>query len=328
VPAFAGMTSGLQVSEVVMRIVVHGQEAFGKAVLEKLLERKENVVAVFCAPDKAGRSEDSLKVFAREKGLPVHQPKSWKTPEALELMKSCNADLCVMAYVTLFVPQPVLDAPKLGTIQYHPSLLPLHRGPSSINWPIVMGKTETGLSIFWPDEGLDEGPILLQKKVTIGPDETLGDVYFKKLFPIGVDAMMEAVDLVRAGKAPKVPQDHAKKTYESWFKKDIAEIDWAKPVAEVYNLIRAANPAPGAWGTIKGQSVDIFDAGKVAGSGKPGEILSLSDQGVTIAAQGGAIQVKRVRAAGGQKIPAAEWAKSAGVKPGDTFDKPAPKAKS
>jgi methionyl-tRNA formyltransferase len=190
-----------------------------------------------------------------------------------------------------------------------------------------MGRTETGLSIFWPDEGLDEGPILLQKKVAIGPDETLGDVYFKKLFPIGVDAMMEAVDLVRAGTAPKVPQDHSKKTYESWFKKDIAEIDWSKPVAEVYNLIRAANPAPGAWSTIRGQGVDLFDSSKVSGSGKPGEILAVGDQGVTVAAQGGAIQVKRVRVAGGQKIAAAEWAKSAGVKPGDVFDAPAPKAK-
>jgi methionyl-tRNA formyltransferase len=231
-----------------------------------------------------------------------------------------------MAYVTLFVPQPVLDTPKLGTIQYHPSLLPLHRGPSSINWPIAMGRTETGLSIFWPDEGLDEGPILLQKRIEIGPDETLGDVYFKKLFPIGVDAMMEAVDLVRAGKAPKVAQDHAKKTYESWFKKDIAEIDWAKPVAEVYNLIRAANPAPGAWSTIKGQKVDLFDSGKVSGDGTPGKVLAVSDQGITVAARGGAIHVKRVRGADGKKIAAAEWAKLAGVKPGDAFDKPAAKA--
>jgi methionyl-tRNA formyltransferase len=167
----------------------------------------------------------------------------------------------------------------------------------------------------------------LQKKVPIGPDETLGDVYFKKLFPLGVDAMMEAVDLVRAGKAPKIPQDHSKKTYESWFKKDIAEIDWAKPVSEVYNLIRAANPAPGAWGTIKGQAVDLFDSTRAQGSGKPGEVLAVSAEGVTIAAQGGAIQVKRVRAAGGQKIAAAEWAKAAGLEPGDVFDKPAPKAK-
>lgn len=305
-----------------MRIVVHGQEAFGKAVLERLLERKEDVVAVFCAPDKAGRAEDPLKVFAREQRLPVHQPKSWKTPEALALVQSFNPDLCIMAYVTLFVPQPVLDAPRLGTFQYHPSLLPLHRGPSSINWPIAMGRTETGLSIFWPDEGLDEGPILLQKKVEIGTDETLGDVYFKKLFPLGVEAMIEALDLVKAGKAPKIPQDHTKATYESWFKKDVAEIDWAKPVGEVYNLIRASNPAPGAWTRCKGTEVQIFDSVRAAGTGKPGEIISVDDKGVMVAAGGGTILVKRVRAGGGQKISAAEYAKSAGIEAGDTFDKP------
>jgi methionyl-tRNA formyltransferase len=308
-----------------MRIVVHGQDAFGKAVLEKLLERGENVVAVFCAPDKAGKAEDPLKVLAREKKLPVHQPASWKTPDALELMRSYKPDLCVMAYVILFVPQPVLDAPKLGTIQYHPSLLPLHRGPSSINWPIAMGKTETGLTIFWPDEGLDEGPVLLQKKVTIGPDETLGDVYFKKLFPLGVEAMVEAVDLVRAGKAPRVPQDHSKKTYESWFKKELAEVDWRKPAGEVYNLIRASNPAPGAWSTIKGTKLDIFDAAKLSGSGAPGEIVAVGPDGMQVAANGGRILIKRVRAPGGQKISAQDHASSAGLKAGDRFDAPAPK---
>ena len=308
-----------------MRIVVHGQDAFGKAVLEKLIERGEDVVAVFCAPDKAGKAEDPLKVLAREKKLPVHQPASWKTPEALELMRSYNPDLCVMAYVILFVPQPVLDAPRLGTIQYHPSLLPLHRGPSSINWPIAMGRTETGLTIFWPDEGLDEGPILLQRKVAIGPDETLGDVYFKKLFPLGVEAMLEAVDLVRAGKAPKIPQDPAKKTYESWFKKDLAEVDWAKPVGEVYNLIRASNPAPGAWGTVKGTKLDIFDSAKVSGGGTPGEIVAVGADGMQVAARDGRILIKRVRAPGGQKISSQEYASSAGLKAGDRFDPPAPK---
>ena len=114
---------------------------------------------------------------------------------------------------------------------------------------------------------------------------------------MGVDAMIEGLDLVRAGKAPKVPQDHSEETYESWFKKDVAEIDWAKPVADIYNLIRAANPAPGAWGTIKGQKVDIFDSAKVAGSGSPGEVLAIDDQGMTIAAGGGAILAKRVRGA-------------------------------
>jgi methionyl-tRNA formyltransferase len=309
-----------------MRIVVHGQEAFGKAILEKLLERGENVVAVFCAPDKADKPEDPLKVVAREKGLPVDQPKSWKTPEALALMRSFNADVCMMAYVTLFVPQAVLDAPRLGTFQYHPSLLPLHRGPSSINWPIAMGATETGLSIFWPNERLDEGPILIQKKVAIGPDETLGDVYFKKLFPLGVEAMMESLDLVKSGKAPRIPQDHTKSSYERWFSKAVAEIDWTKPVGQVYNLIRAANPSPGAWGSLKGVKIDLFDSARTNGAGKPGELIAISELGITIAASGGAIQVKRVRLAGGQKLAAAECAKMVGLSVGDTFDKPVPQA--
>ena len=308
-----------------MRIVVHGQDAFGKAVLEKLLERGESVVAVCCAPDKPNKAEDPLKVFAREKGLPLHQPKSWKTPEALDLMKSFNADVCLMAYVLLFIPQPVLDAPRLGTFQYHPSLLPAHRGPSSINWPIAQGKTQTGLTIFWPDEGLDEGPILLQKSVAIGLDDTLGDVYFKKLFPMGVDAMMESLDLVKAGVKLKHKQNLADGSYESWFKKDIAEIDWSKPVAEIYNTIRAANPAPGAWSTIKGVKLDIYDSAKVAGSGAPGAILSIDANGMTIAAGGGAILAKRVKSADTKKIAAAEWAAGAGVKVGDTFEAPAAK---
>ena len=311
-----------------MRIVVHGQDAFGKAVLEKLLERGENVVAVCCAPDKAGKPEDPLKVFARDKGLAVHQPKSWKTPEALELMKSFDADVCMMAYVLLFIPQPVLDAPKLGTFQYHPSLLPAHRGPSSINWPIAQGKTRTGLTIFWPDEGLDEGPILLQKSVEIGPDETLGDVYFKKLFPLGVDAMLESLDLVKAGVKLKHKQNLADGSYESWFKKDLAELDWSKPVADVYNTIRAANPAPGAWSMIKGVKLDIYDAVRVAGTGTPGAISAVTADGIVVAGNGGAILVKRVKAPEGKKIAATEFAASVGLKPGDAFDPPAPKAAS
>lgn len=303
-----------------MRIVVHGQDAFGKAVLEKLLERGETIVAVCCAPDKAGRPEDPLKTFAREKGLPLHQPSSWKTPEALALMQSFQADICLMAYVLLFVPQPVLDAPRLGTFQYHPSLLPAHRGPSSINWPIAMGKTRTGLTIFWPNEGLDEGPILLQKSVEIGPDETLGDVYFKKLFPLGVDAMMESLDLVKAGVLLKHDQRLADGSYESWFKKDLALVDWSKPAAEVHNTIRAADPAPGAWGTINGVKLDLFEPQRVAGvSGAPGTIVAIDDGGMVVAASGGGVRVRRVRAAGGKKVTAAEWAKGAAIAAGARF---------
>jgi methionyl-tRNA formyltransferase len=300
-----------------MRIVVHGQQAFGKAVLERLLERKENVVGVICAPDREGRPADPLKEVALERGLPVHQPKSWKTDEALALMRSFDPDLCVMAYVTLLVPQRVLDAPRLGTIQYHPSLLPRHRGPSSINWPIIQGETETGVTIFWPDEALDEGPILLQKRVAIGPNDTLGSLYFNQLFPIGVAAMEEAIDLVRAGKAPRIEQDDAQATYESWCRKADAKIDWQKPVGEVYNLIRGTDPQPGAWTLIDGTEVQIYDSAPGLGLAAPGTVLSVADDSFEVAAEGGSIRIMRVRPQGGKKMDAGEFARSAGVSAGN-----------
>lgn len=304
-----------------MRIVVHGQQAFGKAVLERLLERGEDVVGVFCAPDRDGRPPDPLALLAEERGLPLHRPATFKDAEAHALMASCQSDLCMMAYVTLFVPQPVLVLPALGTFQYHPSLLPLHRGPSSINWPIIMGETRTGLSIFWPDEGLDEGPILLQKEIEIGPDDTLGTVYFGKLFPMGVDAMMEALDMVRAGTAPRIPQDHSRATYESACRKADAAVDWSKPAAAVHNLIRGCDPQPGAWTTRAGTEVQLFDSrrGTVSGSGAPGTILGVSAEGIDIATGDGSVLVRRVRPTGGGKVAASEWAAEAGVAPGESL---------
>ena len=190
-----------------MRIVVHGQQAFGKAVLEALLKRGENVVAVYVAPEKPGAKADPLKEAALAANLPVYQPDSYKKPEVWEEFKALKPDLQVMAFVTLFVPEEFLNMPTHGSIQYHPSLLPAYRGASAINWPIIKGETETGLSIFWPDNGLDTGDVLIQKKTPISNTDTLGTVYFDRLFPMGVDAMMESVDLVKAGKAPRIKQD-------------------------------------------------------------------------------------------------------------------------
>src|SRR2546430_1563465 len=211
-----------------MRIVVHGQQAFGKAVLEALLKRGDEVIAVYAAPEKPGQKIDPLKEAALAAGLPVHQPVSYRKPEVWEQFRALAPDLQVMAYVTLFVPEEFLKIPSQGSIQYHPSLLPKFRGPSSINWPIIKGETETGLSVFWPDNGLDTGAILLQKTTPIGPDDSLGSVYFDRLFPMGVEAMLEAVDLVKGGKAPRIAQDHTKASYEGWCVAENAHIDWAK----------------------------------------------------------------------------------------------------
>ena len=174
-----------------MRIVVHGQQAFGKAVLEALIKRGENVVAVYVAPEKEGAKADPLKEAALAAKLPVYQPASYKDPKVWEEFKALKPDLQVMAFVTLFVPEEFLNIPTHGSIQYHPSLLPAYRGASAINWPIIKGEKETGLSIFWPDNGLDTGDVLLQKKTPISATDTLGTVYFDRLFPMGVEAMME-----------------------------------------------------------------------------------------------------------------------------------------
>src|SRR5436189_1117810 len=186
-----------------MRIVVHGQQAFGKAVLEALIKRGENVVAVYVAPEKPGAKADPLKEAALAAKLPVHQPESYKDPKVWDEFKALKPDLQVMAFVTLFVPEEFLNIPTHGSIQYHPSLLPAYRGPSAINWPIIKGETETGLSIFWPDNGLDTGAVLIQKKTPISPTDTLGSDYLYLLVPLGVGALLAAVHRDQAGQAPR-----------------------------------------------------------------------------------------------------------------------------
>jgi len=305
-----------------MRLIVHGQQAFGKGVLEKILELgTDEVVAVYCAPDKGSRM-DPLKEYAQEKGLPVYQPGTYKDEKVWRQMRSHDADLCVMAYVTLFVPEEAINVPRFGSIQYHPSLLPDHKGPSSINWPIIFGKKKTGLSIFRPDNGLDTGPIILQKQVDIQPDDTLGSLYFNHLFPMGVDAMMEGIEMVRENNPAGEAQDPKAGTYEGWCRKENAQIDWSKPVDEVYNLIRGTNPQPGAWTTNNGVELKIFDcmrSGDAANS--PGTVCAVNDAGFFVATQNGQIHVQRVKPVDGRKIPASEYVSQASLSVGDVLGK-------
>jgi methionyl-tRNA formyltransferase len=291
-----------------MRIVINGQQAFGKACLDAIIEKGvDEVVAVYPAPDVEGRPFDPIKQAALDHGVEVRQPDNYKDEDVLAELKSWDADFMVLAFVTIFVPEAARDIPKHGTICFHPSLLPLHRGPSSINWPIIWGAKKTGLTIFWPDDGLDEGEVLLQKEVEIGPDDTLGTVYFEKIFPLGVEAVLESIDLVRDGKAPRLLQDESKATYESWCRAKNAKIDWERSAGEVYNLIRGCNPSPGAWTALNGETLQIFDCEPAAGSGRPGRICAVDDESFTINAGLGGIRVKRVRLGKGGKVKAAEF---------------------
>ena len=300
-----------------MRIVIVGQQAFGKAVMEKFLERGDTVAGVFAAPARPGARPDPLVAAAEEKKLPVYQFAKYSDPEALGKLRELDAEIGVMAYVTLFAPPEFCSIPKHGMIQFHPSLLPLHRGAASIPWAIIRGRSETGLTIFRPTPGLDEGPVILQKRVAIGPDDTAASLYFDKIFPLGVEALLQAADLVTAGRATEWTQDESQATYEGFVREAESKVNWANHVDFVYDLIRGCNPAPGAWTTLKRDDSEeklyLFDAKKVLAptfatvrGKKLGEVVAAGAEGLRIHAQGGFIEVSRVRLGDGAKVKTSE----------------------
>jgi methionyl-tRNA formyltransferase len=300
-----------------MRIVLIGQAAFGEKVFEALLSSGEEVVAVYTPPDVSPGKSNTLVALAEAQGIPTRQPKKMRALDVIDDYKRFKAELNVMAFVTDIVPAAMLDFPSIGTIQYHPSLLPRHRGASAINWAVINGETKTGLTIFWPDEGLDTGPILLQKEVEIGPDDTMGAVYFNRLFPAGVEAVLEAVRLVKEGTAPKIPQDVTHGEYEPVCKS--MNIDWMYPVGIVYNVIRGCNPSPGAATVHRGQPLKLFDCERRLTSGRqtPGTILHVGADGLLVAGNGGSILIKRVQPEGAAKMNIEEFTSMYGGRVGD-----------
>jgi methionyl-tRNA formyltransferase len=301
-----------------MRIVVVGQGPFGGTILQALIERREDVVGVFCPPDKRG---ELMKEVAVESGIAFFRPTQMKDPEVYETYVKLEPDLAMLAFVTDIIPERLLDIPSLGTICYHPSLLPRHRGASAINWAIIMGDTRTGLTIFWVDKGIDTGPILLQKEVEIGPKDTTGSLYFNKLFPMGVDAMVEAAELIKKAEAPKIPQDDSEATYEPPCDDRVAAVDFGKPIIDAYNFIRGCDPQPGAYTTFRGKKVRFYDAEmqSLPTEKRPGEILSFDKNHIQIAVRGGIIKIGKLWVEKGEKIGAMEFVQSMDLKIGERF---------
>lgn len=303
-----------------MRIALIGQAAFGADVLKGLLRQGHDVAGVFCPPDR-GDKMDPIKQAAVEAAIPVFQPRRMKDPEAYDRMVSLNADLGVLAFVTDIVPEKVFNAPKLGSICYHPSILPKYRGASAINWAVINGEPKSGLTIFWVDEGIDTGDILLQKEVAIGPSETTGEVYFNKLYPLGVEAVLEAVDLIAKGRAPRIPQDHSQATYDPPCDEKVAALDWSKPGRQVFNFIRGCDPQPGATTTFRGEKVKLYNAQflEEANHAQPGEILGLTDKGLKVAVQGACLLITRFRTKDLGKVKAPEFIQAKAPKIGERF---------
>jgi methionyl-tRNA formyltransferase len=301
-----------------MRIILVGQAAFAEKTLEKLVNKDNEVAAVYCPPDPPSGKFDPVKQKAIALGIPVRQHKSLKAPEVREEFLSLNADLAILAFVTQIVPQQVFSVPRLGSICFHPSLLPKYRGASAINWALIKGEAITGLTLFWVDPGIDTGPVLLQKEVKVDPDDTTGSLYFNKIFPLGIEAIAEAVELIKTGNPPRIMQDESKATYDSPCRDEHAKIDWSKPAQEVYNLIRGCDPQPGAHTTWEEKMVRIFDARlqNGANSAAPGQVTGIGGEEITVALSGGTLTVKRMRGEGA-KISGAEFAKQVDLKVGD-----------
>ena len=244
----------------------------------------------------------------------MRTPASYKTPEVAAEFAALNADLGVLAFVTKIIPPAVIDAPRLGTLCFHPSLLPKYRGGSALAWQIVRGETRGGYTVFWTDAGIDTGPILLQREIEIGPDDSAGSLYYQRIFQPGIDLVLESVALIDAGRAPRLPQDEAQASYEPLCRDPHAAIDWTKPAQRVHDLVRGCDPQPGAYTAVGDKRLRLYESRKAEGEGAPGTVLVIGPDGVTIATGAGAIRAGKARIDGTkEKLAAAEIATTLGL---------------
>lgn len=304
-----------------MRIVFIGQAPFGKESLEGLLKQGEDIVGVITVEDPPNpKYSNPVKEFAIENSIALYQSNYLKKPEAIEWVRNLQPDLLVLAFVTAFVPKEMIDLATHGGINYHPSLLPKYRGGSAINWAIINGETKTGVTIHYIDEGVDTGPVVLQEAVDVSDDDTVKTVYFNKLYPLGIRMIAEAVKQIREGSATSTTQDESEASFQPVITPKDTAIDWTKPTRQIFNLIRGANPSPGAVASCGEQTFKIFDAAISSESGTPGTILTIGESSFTVATGDGAVEIFSAQVPGQKKQPAAEFVQAAGLQAGTAFD--------
>jgi methionyl-tRNA formyltransferase len=305
---------------VALRIALFGQAAFGRDVLVRLLEAGHTVVGVYAPPD-AGRP-DPLAQEAQARGLALlrHRHFRRRTGEAIPRLlaehRVLGAELNVLAFVTAILPPEIVDAPTHGSLCFHPSLLPRFRGGSALAWQILLGERESGVTVFRPDAGVDTGPIVVQKgPVPIDDDDSAGSLYFRKLYPLGVEAMVEAVADVASGRARYRPQDEARASFQGLVGDAEARLDWSQPAEVLGRRVRGCDPQPGAWALRGGDTLRLFDGRLLPGaSSEPaGTLLGIEEGRLVIAAAGGRLAAGRVKLGDGPKQAAAE----AGLTPGE-----------
>jgi len=304
-----------------MRIALFGQAPFGRDVLVRLLGAGHEIVGVYAPP--AAARPDVLAEEAEKRGLRLLRPKTLRRkgaaiPERVREHAALGAELNVLAFVTIILPAEIVDAPRQGSLCFHPSLLPKYRGGNALAWQILLGETETGVTVFRPDAGVDTGPIVVQKGgVAIEAHHTAASLYFERLYALGVDAMVEAVSLVASGRARYEPQDESRASFQGLVTDEVARLDWSKSALELERWIRGCDPNPGAHARLGGEVVRLF-GGRLASreetGAAPGTVLAVAPAALRIAARGGVLEVAKLRIGAGAKLAAGEAGITAGAR--------------
>jgi methionyl-tRNA formyltransferase len=310
-----------------MRVLFWGTPEFAAPALRALLGEGCDVVAVVTQPDKPqGRHRSAtvpppVKLVALEEELQVLQPEKPRDPAFISAVRDFAPDLSVVVAYGHILPKELIDLPTLGTLNIHASLLPRWRGAAPIQAAILAGDPESGVSIMRMVPALDAGPVLLQAKTPILDDETGGELTMR-LSELGALAIVEALTLVSLGDRDGQPQDETWVTYAGKITREQARIDWTKPAVDVSRTIRAFDPVPGAYSTLRGTEVKLFGA-RVAQDveGDPGVVLGIDEMGLLVACGEGSVRIAYAHPAGRRRLASLDWAQGRGVAAGDTFEK-------
>lgn len=304
-----------------LRIAVFGQAPFGRDVCVRLVQAGHEIVGVHVPPDGGGRP-DPLAEEARTRDWRLFRYKGYRRAgqaiaERVEEYRALGADLNVLPFTTVILPPEISDHPRHRSVCFHPSILPAYRGGSALAWQIIDGASESGVSIFQPDAGVDTGPLYLQRRgIEIAVSDTTASLYFDKLYALGVDALVETVGAIADGTARLIPQPSHGASFQGLVDDAVARLDFEQDAGALDRRIRGCDPQPGAWATFQGEAIRLYgsrlEPGVPVSGAAPGTLVALEPSGLLLAARGGLLRIAKVRR-GDAKRPAHE----SGLRPGD-----------
>jgi methionyl-tRNA formyltransferase len=303
-------------------ILFMGTPEFAVPSLKILLEQNQAVIGVVTQPDRPkGRGKQpaapTIKIFAEAHRLPVFQPERVRSPEFLELFRQLAPDLVVVVAFGQILPKEMLELPRRGCINVHPSLLPRYRGAAPLNWTIIRGETMTGVTIMQMDEGMDSGAILLQEETAIGPRETFGELH-DRLAVRGAQLLMETIGMIEAGEIRRRPQDHAAATFAPRLRKEDGLIRWEADARVIVQLIRGLSPAPCAYTFFDGKILRIFQAIRMdTPSPAPSGTILISENELRVSAGNGMVSLLDVQLEGKKRMLIQDFLRGCRLKPGD-----------